>query len=62
MKKIIIALALIASPAFADEPAVKMSNSGICHAEGTQYYARTKNFVEYENIDACIEAGGRLPR
>jgi hypothetical protein len=62
MKKLIIMLALFGAPVFADVPAVKMSSSGICHAEGTQYYVRTKSFVEYANIEACLAAGGRLPK
>jgi hypothetical protein len=41
---------------------VKMSRSGICHAPGTTYYARTQNFMPYPSIGACIAAGGRLPR
>lgn len=40
---------------------VKMSNSGICHAPGTTYYDRTKNFTPYDSLSACISAGGRMP-
>ena len=42
--------------------AVKMSRSGICHAPGTTYYARTMNFAPYSTLDGCLAAGGRLPR
>lgn len=41
---------------------VKMSNSKICHAHGTQYYDRTKNFTPYNTVDDCLAAGGRLPK
>ena len=41
---------------------VKMSSTGICHAPGTQYYDKTKNFTPYDSIEACLNAGGRLPK
>ncbi|MGM7318417.1 HNH endonuclease family protein [Idiomarina sp. ST10R2A5] len=44
------------------EPAVKKSNSGICHAEDSRWYSRTKNFTPYDTLDACLESGGRLPK
>ena len=39
-----------------------MSKSEICHAVDSSYYNRTKNFVAYETLDDCLEAGGRLPK
>jgi micrococcal nuclease len=55
----------VAVPAPAPAPAsggvVKMSSSGICHAPGTTYYNRTTNFTPYNDINACLSAGGRLP-
>ncbi len=42
-------------------PNVKKSSSGICHAEGTTYYSRTKNFTPYDSIDECLDSGGRMP-
>lgn len=42
-------------------PEVKLSRTGICHIRGSRYYAQTKNFVAYTNLDTCIRAGGRLP-
>lgn len=42
-------------------PPVKMSVNNICHAKGTEYYDRTKNYSSYNTIDECINAGGRLP-
>lgn len=55
-------------PSPAPEPApaagavVKKSSSGICHAPGTTYYARTKNFTPYSSLQACLNSGGRLPK
>lgn len=40
---------------------VKMSNTGICHAPGTTYYNRTTHFTAYSSVNACLNAGGRLP-
>jgi hypothetical protein len=40
---------------------VKMSSSKICHAPGTTYYDRTTNFTPYDDMDSCLQAGGRLP-
>lgn len=45
-----------------DSGVVKMSNSGICHAPGTTYYSRTKNFRPYHSMEDCLEAGGRRPK
>lgn len=41
---------------------VKKSKTGICHAPGTTYYARTKNYTGYPTVDACLKSGGRLPK
>jgi hypothetical protein len=47
----------------ADTPGViKKSQSGICHAPGTTYYAQTLRFTPYETLAACLASGGRLPR
>ncbi len=43
------------------EPAVKKSSTGICHAIGTTYYARTTNFTAYASVADCLASGGRLP-
>tara|TARA_A100001391_G_scaffold112665_1_gene75745 strand:+ start:297 stop:713 length:417 start_codon:yes stop_codon:yes gene_type:complete len=39
-----------------------MSNSGICHPPQSSWYERTKNFEPFNSIDACLTAGGRLPK
>lgn len=41
---------------------VKKSTSGICHDASSASYERTKNFVAYTSISACIDSGGRLPK
>lgn len=41
---------------------VKMSTSKICHDSSSPYYSRTKNFTAFETLEACLEAGGRLPK
>lgn len=44
------------------EDPVKKSKTGICHAPGTTYYARTKNFTPFKTLDECLKSGGRLPK
>jgi hypothetical protein len=41
---------------------VKKSKSGICHAPGSTYYSRTKNFTPFKTLDECLKSGGRLPK
>jgi hypothetical protein len=54
---------LIAHVVYAnDEPPVKMSKSGICHARDTSYYAQTKNYTAYNTLEECLKAGGRRPK
>jgi hypothetical protein len=45
-----------------EEPPVKMSKPGICHARGTSYYAQTKNYTAYNTLEECLQAGGRKPK
>lgn len=40
---------------------VKMSRSGICHAPGTRYYAKTQRFTPYKTLRDCLRDGGRNP-
>jgi len=58
------ALLLSATPVTvnAQNPPVKMSNSKICHDTSSPYYERTKKFKAYDSMNACIDAGGRLPK
>ena len=41
---------------------IKQSRSGICHQPGSTYYNRTKHYVAFETIQACLESQGRLPK
>ena len=41
---------------------VKKSTTGICHAPGTTYYNKTKNFTAYKTVEDCLNSGGRLPK
>ena len=41
---------------------VKKSRSGICHAPGSTYYARTLSFKAFTDVDSCLTSGGRLPK
>lgn len=66
MKKIFIATIFLSSVLFlsgcSNDPAVKKSDTGICHQEGTNYYKNTKNFTPYDSMDDCLNSGGRLPK
>jgi len=48
--------------ALASSPTVKQSNSGICHSVESRWYERTKNYAPFDSINACLAAGGRLPK
>jgi hypothetical protein len=41
---------------------VKQSSSGICHDKSSGSFNRTKNYISFDTIAACIDAGGRLPK
>ena len=45
----------------AADPAVKKSDSGICHDKSSTSYAVTKKFEAFANMDACLKSGGRAP-
>ncbi|MBV0934774.1 HNH endonuclease family protein [Marinobacterium weihaiense] len=57
---ILVATAVVATTSQA--ATVKQSSSGICHDENSSYYERTKNFKPFSSLDACLRAGGRLPK
>ena len=46
----------------ADAPAVKKSDSGICHDKNSPSYERTKNFTPFKTMDECIKSGGTAPK
>jgi len=64
MKSLLIAavLALTASVFAQSDPPVKMSSTGICHAQGSTSYNQTKKFTAYKTVDECLKAGGRMPK
>ena len=57
---VLLALFLGLSPqiVLAEEPSVKKSKSGICHAKGSTYYSKTKNYTPYQSMEACLKSGG----
>jgi hypothetical protein len=46
----------------AEAPAVKKSDSGICHDKNSPSYDRTKNFTPYKTVEECVKGGGSLPK
>ncbi|MBT43521.1 MAG: HNH endonuclease [Idiomarina sp.] len=58
----LVITACFALPIQASDNVIKKSNSGICHAEDSRWYSRTKNFTPYDTLDACLKSGGRLPK
>jgi hypothetical protein len=45
-----------------ETPAVKKSDSGICHDKSSPSYERTKNFTPFKTMDECIKSGGTVPK
>ncbi len=46
-----------------DSPAVKKSRTGICHLkQSSPYYSRTIKFVSFDNLQSCLNSGGRCPK
>jgi hypothetical protein len=45
----------------AADPAVKKSESGICHDKSSTSYSVTKKFEAFANMEACLKSGGRAP-
>lgn len=41
---------------------VKLSTSGICHAQSSPWYSKTTRFTPYSTLSECLKAGGRLPK
>ncbi len=65
LSAMIFASLFLASPLMSQaqtaDPAVKKSESGICHDKSSSSYAATKKFEAFASIDACTKSGGRLP-
>jgi hypothetical protein len=43
-------------------PAVKKSNSNICHDGTSPGYKSTKNFKPFGSMDECLKSGGRAAK
>ncbi|MFC4259716.1 HNH endonuclease family protein [Marinobacter lacisalsi] len=41
---------------------IKQSSSGLCHPPQSPWYERTTNFTAFDTVEACLAAGGRLPK
>jgi len=42
-------------------PEVKKSSRGVCHSKESRYYFQTLSFSAFWTVEACVEAGGRVP-
>ena len=42
-------------------PAVKKSDSGICHDKTSPSFGNTKKFTAFASLDECVKSGGKLP-
>lgn len=57
---LVIVLIEATTPVFAST--VKMSASGLCHPPQSSWYDRTQNYKPFNGLQACLKAGGRLPK
>ena len=48
--------------ASAADPEVRKSQSGVCHAQDSVHYERTKKFTPYDSMEDCLASGGRETR
>jgi hypothetical protein len=62
IKPLLLVLAsLFAFSAFAADPAVKKSETGICHDASSSSYGNTKKFTPFNSVEECLKSGGKLP-
>jgi hypothetical protein len=54
-------ISVFACTAYAAEPVVKKSETGICHDKSSASFSNTKNFSPFASMDECIKSGGRAP-
>ena len=54
-------LAFLCNVTLAADPAVKKSDSGICHDKSSLSYGNTKKFTAFATLDECVKSGGKLP-
>ena len=43
------------------QPPTKKTSDGVCHAPGTNAYAKIKDFIPFVALKDCLKSGGRLP-
>ena len=59
--KLIALSAFFAFSAIAADPAVKKSDSGICHDASSSSFNNTKKFTAFNSVEECLKSGGKLP-
>jgi hypothetical protein len=59
-RNLVVVFLLGLVPVFA-HATIKQSSSGLCHPPQSPWYERTTNFTAYQTLEACLDAGGRLP-
>jgi hypothetical protein len=52
-------LGMSLSVAHAADPAVKKSDTGICHDKTSASFGNTKKFTAFTSMDECVKSGGR---
>jgi hypothetical protein len=58
----LLSLTLSAQNASAADPAVKKSDSGICHDSSSPSYGNTKKFTPFNSMEECLKSGGTAPK
>lgn len=56
-KTLTLVATIVAFSALAADPAVKKSDSGICHDASSSSYGNTKKFTPFNTIDECVKSG-----
>jgi hypothetical protein len=59
---LVLALVTVGCQATAEEPVRKAKDSDICHDMSSSSYQRLKYYTPYPTLEACLAAGGRLPK
>lgn len=45
----------------AQAPSIKRATSGVCYEPGNKGYQDVRSYKAFESLEACVNAGGRLP-
>jgi len=64
MKTVLILILMVTGSAMAEpqQPAVKLSRSGICHDISSPWYGRVSNFKAFKTMADCKATGAREPK